>query len=412
MPPRAAIFVAQIALVAAFAAVWLLQREGRLRAEDEVRRLEALSTLPTAAEPAAEGAAAPLPDPKPDSTTDPPERKDAEERSGIEPGEEIGELPPDRQRAYADALFDDVVAGSQGIDWLASVLGQMDPAVAAEVLRRRWADVKDPEDRQELIRRLLFMGNPAALEFLDVEIRDPDPNVRTDAVERLWEYAFCDLSDPAAYEKWRERTRGLTLEDALGLSARDLVARLRAMEPGSPDIAALRHSITMLDREAGVALREAGIDDILDRWLAGSNPDDTETALDLLISSDAGPQRIRDAATPLLENPAMRAPALRALGWVHEDGVADVVRPWLMDADPNVVGAAASSLIQLGREADTVRALIDAVGKSACPDVARLLGEYTLRNATGVPWHPSHDAAWWEAWWKEHEAELRAKETK
>lgn len=404
-PPGWGLLAAQLAIAAGLAALSISERRRHAGVEAEVRAAEA-AVLPTAAvpdapaDPAAEEAGSAPEEPVGDGEEIDTEADPLDSEEWNEPGT----LSLDRQRVYADLLFQRLLRDESDGSDLAWDLEDCDPGVVHEALLRYWPQIADAEMRQELLENFGWNeGSANVLALVDLGMADADANVRAAALNALFDHFYVDLpDDPAAWRAWRERTRNATDEELLKLGARDLVRRLEDLGPGDAS-AAIRARLEDSSDESPQALQEAGLAPLLEKWLA-SGPEGAELAVDLLNYAETDPEWSRLHVLPLLSDPATRPAALRALGSTRADWALAEAKTWLGSDDYPTASAAAGAVARLAPPREAIPLLIAAMREAESPDAQSGIIWGGLYSLTQIPGSRNHTVEWWEEWWRHNSA--------
>jgi hypothetical protein len=253
-------------------------------------------------------------------------------------------------------------------------------------------------------------GHPRSLEIQDLGANDPDEGVRDWALAYLSAFAFRDLrSDPGQYAPWRARGVGRPMRDVVRESAEEFVRRVGSLS--GDELRRELRAFESLDLESRADLglpdvmKRAGLLDAAAAWLDREplGPGERSIVHGWICALDPDEAWLRRHCLPALADPDGRSDAFRAatraLGrerhrWAVEPLVAAYGRARSL-VDYRAISRA---LLAIGDEraippmieaivADDTEATIEGVG--AC-----------LSDLVDAEYHPSHDGAWWLAWWE------------
>jgi len=403
MGPRGSgLLAAQIA-IALVLAVMLARVESGTRKFQEaqlgirpVASTQALEVL-TAAQPVHETGES-TPRPAANAENDEPEDPlDSEE------WDDVASLSLDRQRVYADLLFQSLLAGTREGDDVGYHLEECDPGVVLDAVRRWWPKITDPVDARELLEALLYNESvPQAAELFDLAMEHPDANMRAFALDELFSRFLVDLPDDVeTYRAWRERTRGLPAAELARQGIEDIVARLRVLDPASPEAVALRDRLGNASVEDQGTLKEAGYARLLEDWLAAGG-DAASRALGLTRLLDDDEDWARRHILPALSEPSLRGHVLYALANNGCRWALPEIERCLRDPDSSTVHAAASAVASLASRKEAAALLIAALEAAPSAEAARAIELGGLARFTPLPYHGVHDAVWWREWWRQN----------
>ncbi|MBI2920154.1 MAG: hypothetical protein HYY18_03595 [Planctomycetes bacterium] len=403
-PPGWTFLGAQLAIAAGLATLSIAERHRHVLTEAEIRTAEvaARASGEFPEDPAGSSPGEPAAEPEEPVDVGEDDDTEADPLDSVE-WDEPGTLSLDRQRVYADLLFQSLLKDERDGSDLAWGLEDCDPGVALEALLRYWPQIADAGMRQELLENVGWNeGSANVLALVDLGMGDADANVRAAALNALFDHFYVELpDDPAAWRAWRDRTRGSTDEELLRLGARDLVRRLEELGPGGG--AAVYARLQEASDESPQALQEAGLAPLLEKWLA-SGPEGAELAVDLLNYAETDPEWSRLHVLPLLSNPATRATALRALGSTDTDWALAEAKTWLGTDDYLTASAAAGAVARLAPPREAIPLLIAALRKAESPDARSAIIWGGLYGLTQIPGSRNHTVEWWEDWWRHNSA--------
>jgi len=298
-----------------------------------------------------------------------------------------------------------------GVIGIAREIRALPPEEGLAVMRAVFRDVESPEKRRQMLKAFgLYDGHPYSLEILDLGASDPDEGVRDWALIYVSAFAFRDLhADPALYAAWRARSAGRPLRDVVRESAEEFVSRVRPL--GGDDLKRELHAFESLwlesEADLGVPdlMRRAGLLDVATSWLDREQlgPGERNIVHGWIRALDPDEAWLRRVYLPALTDPdksgdtfyaATRAlgrerhrwavePLVAAYGRVHSlGGYRAISRALLAIGDERAIPAMIATIV-----ADDTQATIEGVGAS-------------LSDLVFAEYHPSHDGAWWLAWWE------------
>lgn len=288
-------------------------------------------------------------------------------------------------------------------------LSQLRPAeTVLDVLRERWAGLPSGVGRQNLLKGFSYDATcDLRLQVFDLGVRDPDPRVQDFALSYAEPYAgrrFVD--DRAAYEAWREASRGRSPESLLDEAAERLIVASRTAPPEArrdlvrllADVATKRRTPAV--RDAALAAASVWIED--PDWLADPAP-----ILSLISTAEPAPTwsaAVYDVLRARRGECGRRAFLLAGrlrLARAFDDLVLGLRSP-----DAATAVAAAEGLADL----DDPRALgplAESLRDPADPVVVAAAIE-ALEDLTLISSWQGRDAAWWTGWWERNRARWEA----
>ncbi|MCE9582997.1 MAG: HEAT repeat domain-containing protein [Planctomycetes bacterium] len=326
------------------------------------------------------------------------------ERRGSEA--DLPESPPEmRSLALAD-LFP-FLEVSYNADRALLELDARNPDEVAAAIAAAW-DSLPPESRRKLLRHQSWLRppDPHIFELLDRCMRDSDPSVRGEAMFQTKEWSLQDFTGhPEAYEAWWKLVRDKPFDAALAASAGAFVEWWKRDEERNFNDRSARdllcHNCPVVGR-----LGEAGFLAVLEPRLTGGSLEDRNHAAYMLSYLQADEAYLRRTALPLLSSAETRECGMMALGQPGNSWAIDLMRPFLKDPDESIVFAAASCLADI-EDRRVIPELIEAMKSMKDREKAESIGEYALSGLTGLTWHKSHNAAWWEAWWAKEQQKAK-----
>ncbi len=298
-----------------------------------------------------------------------------------------------------------------GVMDIAEEISRLPPDEGLAVMEAVFREVKSPEKRRQMLKAFTIDdGHPRSLEIQHLGATDPDEGVREWALAYLSRFAFRDFhSDPALYAAWREGHRGRPLPQIVRESAEDFVLRVRG-RAGDDLRKELRAFETLeLESEADLQLadvmKRAGLLDAATAWLDREplGPGERNIVHGWIHALDPDEAFVRRVYLPALANPDaaedLLQAAARALGRNrHRWAVEPLVAAYAHVRTLGGCRAISRALLAIGDER-AIPAMIAAIAADDTPATIEGVGA-SLSDLAGVEYHPSHDAAWWMAWWE------------
>jgi RNA polymerase sigma-70 factor (ECF subfamily) len=279
-------------------------------------------------------------------------------------------------------------------------LARLDPGIVLGLLRERWKQIRDPSDRQQILKAFQERPpHPCVLDVLDLGMTDDEPTVQNWAMTYLRKFAGQDFSeDWKNYAVWRKETSGKDPGTVLLAAVHGLAARIRAA--GVEEMEGLLSLLREASRGTSPGiLNQSGMADAIEPWISRLATKELYVAFEILRYAHVGEDYLRRAVVPLLlaNDFEKRAAAFWALGEKRNAWAFDVLLPFLRETDVRVAESAARALGEIG-DPRAIPPLLDVLRDDPSPEGVARVGS-TLSRLTGVPWDATHDAAWWESWW-------------
>jgi predicted esterase len=254
-------------------------------------------------------------------------------------------------------------------------------------------------------------------------MRDPDPEVKSWAVEYLQELVFRDFSsDPASYSAWFEANRNRPLSAVITDEVRRVVAEAAASRgPEAERIAQLLAAGCNTWRKVDEARKEAlaaGLLEVLQRWAADESAEAPpvgrglrEQAVNNIGCLQLDASDLARVVTPLIapRNPVeVRAAAIRTLGDPQHAWAVGLLLDTLKDSLTGsekdfrmLMFDIGSALGEIG-DVSSIPVIIGAIEADDTYDTVYGLGYFGLWRLTGVEYHETHTGAWWRRWWQQN----------
>lgn len=377
---------ARLCLVALAAAILVV---ARFRARD-LRALEEARRARTAASVVAEA---------------PPAKPAADATPAVAPAGDEPAAP-----APGPAAFVFNVGRGNPLEILGS-LSRMPPEEGAAALIGSWADIKSPQDRLELLQKLVAARplNPRILDILNLGMSDADLAVRVGANALVKLFAFEDFEgNPDGYDSWRGRFKDLPLDEVLRIGAAEFVARAPLTRFQTWGEFSDFYQLINSETPGFEALQAAGLNSVVYNWMTDPMVDETQLsyAVKLLGCLKPDEAALRKYAFPLLDRPSCTWGILNALSGPDRVWAADTVLPLLRSNDPQIVYVAVST-VSSWEDKRFVPALMEAVLSAKTQEELDQMTWTCLQSLVDVRHQKNHDLAWWREWWKENEARFR-----
>ncbi|HEY8490630.1 MAG TPA: HEAT repeat domain-containing protein [Dehalococcoidia bacterium] len=231
-----------------------------------------------------------------------------------------------------------------------------------ELLSRRWPEI-EVRRRRRLVQDLGELAEDNVELNFDavflVALRDPDPQVRVEAIQGLWEYEGRDLIEPLVHLLHEDNDAGVRSAAAMALGRFALAAEFDALRPRDAALVdrALRSVIenpreTVEVRARAVeaigARSEPWAREILER--AYRSPErrlrvSSLHAMGRSCDEHWLPTLIRELGN---EDPEFRYEAATACGALEDEGAVPYLAPLIRDEDEEVRSAAIDALGKIG----------------------------------------------------------------
>jgi len=302
-----------------------------------------------------------------------------------------------------------------GVMDLALEISALPPDEGLAVMRAVFREVESAEKRRQMLKAFgLDDGHPRSLEIQHLGATDPDAGVRDWALAYLSQFAFRDFcADPGAYEPWRSRHAGRPLRDVVRDSAEEFVLRVRAL--GGDDLRRELRAFETLKVESAADLglpelmKREGLLDAASAWLEREplGPGERNIVHGWIRALDPDEAYLRRAYEPALLDPEgsgdLFHAAARALGRErHRWAVEPLVAAYGRVRSLGGYRAISRALLAIGDER-AVPAMIAAIASDDTEATIEGVGA-CLSDLVEVEFHPSHDGAWWLAWWDRNRA--------
>jgi len=152
---------------------------------------------------------------------------------------------------------------------------------------------------------------------------------------------------------------------------------------------------------------DAGILNVVEKWLAGSSDEHAYDYLRLLGSVPLDEQFLRRNVMPWIQRETIdgnsTASSLLLLGRPGNTWAIDVLVPYLQSGNRRYVTWAAQALGEIG-DTRVIPAMIDVINRDNTHDAVYWIGYFGLGKLTGVPYDEKHDGAWWTDWWQKNQS--------
>jgi predicted esterase len=290
----------------------------------------------------------------------------------------------------------------------------MDPDAGLALLQDAWPKVESAETRLYLLNML--QEDPSVLDVLQLGVTDPSLVVQNRAFQALEMVSFENFAeDFGAYNAWRHRQEGRTLEETMRESCREYIQSVNRLDDAQrfPQLSVLQRIAYNLGASAhSVARRRAMLDSGLPDALAGwlKSPTTAWTAFAVIRNLKMDEAYLRKVIVPLTEptvDANFRRQALGVLAspdnaWAAEMLLKMFVREY-PDPDAENLGYA---LTQMG-DPRALPTLIAMIETDKSPEGQRVLGNI-LNLMTGNTSGLMRDGAWWRSWWTKNGARFPA----
>lgn len=337
------------------------------------------------------------------------------------PTERSTQQPFDEVLAYWIARF-----GEAPDDWrhgwkVAGEIAELEPGLALALMRGALPTLGVAVKEQVQKPFVFDGGHAAALGVLDLALRDAELSVQGRALTYLEWYAFEDFeADYGAALRWMDTWRDVPVGEALSANAQAFVQRIAGLSTPSLFEQMERFELRLRqelggDVDLATQMRAAGIEALLARAMTQDDPQVARNALEWAREVEVGEPWLRAHVLPILretDTPGaedLTAAVLHGLARPECAWASGEVFAWLerQIEDPrSQVSGAASAIAAYGDPASVPRLIAlmqrDTTGRSIYD-----IGYSGLGKLTGVDYHESHDAAWWQQWWIANQARFR-----
>lgn len=329
-----------------------------------------------------------------------------------------------REQPVAQNWEERIAALEEG-DWrsafaLGGELAALPPNQGVEILTSAWPRLS-VEARQQMMKAFRFHGRDRLSELhgrlIDVVhlgMTDSQPKVQEWSINFLREIAFEDFStDINAYHQWYAANHGRNPRDVMLESCRRYIGELRSGDGRALEKLSNNDFANHVGRhrELQQAANEAGMPDLIERWL--KSPPTSEKGrrmLAAMISSVSADEAfLRGVILPAArqnENSDVRGAALRALGkpgneWALQPLLDTLIQDYKRHGTAGRTVdyfAMGTALGELG-DPRAIPTLIGVIQDDNSYETVYGLGYFALSKLTGVRYDESHDGAWWVNWW-------------
>ncbi|MBI5432155.1 MAG: hypothetical protein HZA52_04915 [Planctomycetes bacterium] len=293
---------------------------------------------------------------------------------------------------------------------------------AVEVLDFIYGTLSVPH-REQLFKPFVFHGGkPCALRVLHLGATDPEPSVRARAYSYLRDYAFRNFGeDYEGYLAWYQRFGVRPLAEVFVANASEFVERVLAANGAELD--GLVRNWRGLDFRAAeaagvdlvVTFRSAGAFELAADWIRSTDRERRLTGVMWLARLDPTEEELGEHVVPLVRGersvpPELFAEACNALGkpdwpWVAAELLGALQESFELGvADRRVL--ALSRALAATRDPRATPVLVAYIVADDTPVTIEGIGANGLQQLTGVAYDPSHDGAWWRAWWEKNSGRL------
>ncbi len=293
-------------------------------------------------------------------------------------------------------------------------LHNLPPDTSLALLKDAWQKIASAETRLYVLN--MSQDHPRVLELLDLGVKDTSLYVQNRAIQALEMYSFENYAeDFGAYDAWRQKQAGRSLEETMRESCREYVQSVQKADDGTRfqrltllqrvayNVGAASHS-----RLRRKAMLESGLPDALAEWL--NSPTTAWMAFAVLRNLKMDEAYLRRVVVPRIGPDVelnFRRQALGVLATPDNRWAADILLKMFVkeypDPESENVGYA---LTQMG-DPRLLPTLIAMIGADNSPDGQRILGNI-LNLMTGNGSGLLHDGAWWRTWWTRNAARFPA----
>lgn len=293
---------------------------------------------------------------------------------------------------------------------------------AVEVLDAIYGTLSVPH-REQLFKPFVFHGGkPCALRVLHLGATDPAPSVRARAYTYLRDYAFRDFGeDYEGYLAWYREWGPRGLREVFDGNAVEFLERLRAASGAELERYVRRwRALDFRAAEAAGAdlvqtFRLGGAIELAVGWLRATDVEARLTGLEWLARLDPTEAELREHVLPLVRGGAavpsrVFAQACGVLGspdrtWAVPELLAALEDSFALGVADLRVGGLTRALAR-ARDPRATPVLVGCIVDDDTPSTIEGIGSNGLQELTGVAYDPSHDGAWWRAWWQKNSGNL------
>lgn len=293
---------------------------------------------------------------------------------------------------------------------------------AVEVLDALYGTLSVPH-REQLFKPFVFHGGkPCALRVLHLGATDPEPSVRARAYSYLRDYAFRDFGeDYEGYLAWYREWSARGLQEVFYGNAMQFLDRVRAAS--GAELEQYVRQWRALDFRAAEAagadlvqtFRLGGALDLAAGWMRSTDAETRLTGLEWLARLDPTEAELREHVLPIVRGGAdvpsqVFAAACGVFGspertWAVPELLAALEASFELGVANVRVGGLTRALAR-ARDPRATPVLVGCIVADDTPLTIEGIGSNGLQELTGVAYAPSHDGAWWRAWWEKNSGNL------
>ena len=287
---------------------------------------------------------------------------------------------------------------------------KLDPEASLAIVRSAWPKISSPEVRLYLLGML--QEHPRVLDLLHLGVVDPSLYVQNRALQLLEMYSFDNFAeDFTAYEAWRAKQAGKSVEDTIRESCREYIQKVnKADDQQRPQLLMVLQRIgysltgTAHGRERRKAMLESGLPDALAAWV--TNQATAWTAFAVMRNLKMDEAYLRKVILPLVDRKLdvnYRRQAIGVLATPDNRWAADILLKMLLQEYPDAESENLAYALTQTADPKVLPTLIAMLEADKSPDGVRILGNI-LNLMTGNNAGQMHDGAWWRAWWAKNSA--------